>query len=96
MLRNILFTLSIITLFSCSPKKTKTSSEEEVVVKEEEKIDFKNTQIKLAARHTDKSGNVDVIDVYRGNVHYIIFKYNTYEIEVVNYTSDSIEYEIVK
>lgn len=94
MLRNILFALSIITLFSCSPKKTKTSSEE--VVKEEEKIDFKNTQIKLVARHTDKSGNVDVIDVYRGNVHYIIFKYNTYEIEVVNYTSDSIEYEIVK
>ena len=94
MLKNILFVLSIVTLFSCSPKKTKTPPEE--VVKEEEKIDFKNTQIKLAARHTDKYGNVDIIDVYRGNVHYIIFKYNTYEIEVVNYTSDSIEYEIVK
>lgn len=50
---------------------------------------------KVSVTKQPVSNGIEVIDVQKGNVHYVIFK-NASNIEVVNYTSDSIEYEMVK
>lgn len=76
----IILAISISFLIGCKSK------EEEPSRKSSNKVSVSKQPV---------SNGIEVIDVQKGNVHYVIFKSSS-NIEVVNYTSDSIEYEISK
>jgi hypothetical protein len=63
--------------------------------KSEDNLPKPSNKVSVTKQPLYDSNGVEIIDVKKGNIHYLIFK-STKNIQVVNYTSDSIEYELVK